>query len=104
MREVEKETTVAGVGDWFHANVYGEHVFGYIESVKGNGIYRVRTLFPFEHVGVMRRYQFVVQEPEITVADINVMIDMALETKDEKWFHELIEQRNMMIQYVNAEG
>lgn len=49
--------------------------------------------FPVEYRRIEHLPQCIIREME----DINTLIDMALDTRDETWFKELLEQRNELL-------
>jgi len=92
---------VIDVGDWVRVKSGGKYIFGYIAYISNNQkeaqiqkVYFIRKgkrfyYNPKNNLGTFETYRLRKLEQKLYQEDLQILIDIALDTKDREWFLEL---------------
>lgn len=80
------------VGDWVYASFQGKRLMGFVYQERYDSSYVIElTEKDYERMKILVPPKDVTKFISIpTNEDIAAMIDLALDTKDEKWFRDLV--------------
>ncbi|MED4399813.1 hypothetical protein [Metabacillus fastidiosus] len=91
------------IGDWVKAHLFDRIVFGYVTGIIDKYVYvrKVRVIYYHnleavyireEHESVYHRDNVKLWGNSLLSNDYTELINMAIDRKDEAWFHSLVEQ------------
>lgn len=85
------------IGDWVKVKtIFGLFMYGYVTRIDGNfvEVKFTKGLLPNQTV---ERYKVKPWTIEESYIDYDSLIDLALLTRDEKWFRELTRQKELLV-------
>jgi IDEAL domain len=93
------------VGDWVKVKSGGKYIFGYIAYISKNQkeaqirkVYSIRKgkrfyYNPKNNLGTFETYRLIKLEQKLYQEDLQILIDIAIDTNDREWFMELTKRK-----------